>query len=113
MRHPTETVEANGEDYLIDAADATLLMADGAHLVGLSYGGLGDMFAAARSPAKTRSSALARSTRVMDPPRPSRAASARRQDPRHVHSRTSRRPMGAPVPVGGRNRPRRSAVGSD
>ncbi len=50
--------EANGEDYLADADDAALLMADGAHLVGHSYGGLGAMFAAARNPTKTRSLTL-------------------------------------------------------
>jgi pimeloyl-ACP methyl ester carboxylesterase len=49
---------ADGEDYLVDADDAAVLMADGAHLVGHSYGGLGAMFAAAGNPTGTRSLTL-------------------------------------------------------
>ena len=49
---------AVGEDFLRDADDITVLMGDGAHLVGHSYGGLGAMFAAARHPEATRSLTL-------------------------------------------------------
>jgi len=44
-----------GEDFLRDADDIAELMADGAHLVGHSYGGLGVLIAAARRPDATRS----------------------------------------------------------
>ena len=47
-----------GEDFLRDADDIADLMADGAHLVGHSYGGLGVMFAAARRPDATKSLTL-------------------------------------------------------
>ncbi|MGK2948831.1 MAG: alpha/beta fold hydrolase [Acidimicrobiales bacterium] len=50
--------EADGEDYLVDAADVEALMGDGAHLVAHSYGGLGAMFAAAHRPEATRSLTL-------------------------------------------------------
>lgn len=49
---------AEGEDFLRDAGDIVALMGDGAHLVGHSYGGLGALFAAARSPQTTLSLAL-------------------------------------------------------
>ena len=49
---------ADGEDFLRDADDIVELMADGAHLVGHSYGGLGVLFAAARRPEATLSIAL-------------------------------------------------------
>jgi pimeloyl-ACP methyl ester carboxylesterase len=49
---------ADGEDFLVDAADIADLMGDGAHLVGHSYGGLGAMFAAARRPEATKSLTL-------------------------------------------------------
>jgi pimeloyl-ACP methyl ester carboxylesterase len=48
----------SGEDFLVDAADITALMGDGAHLVGHSYGGLGAMYAAAVNPTATRSLTL-------------------------------------------------------
>lgn len=44
-----------GEDFLRDADDIVDLMADGAHLVGHSYGGLGVVLAAARRPEATLS----------------------------------------------------------
>ena len=44
---------ADGDDFLRDADDIAELMADGAHLVGHSYGGLGVLFAAARRPDAT------------------------------------------------------------
>jgi len=47
-----------GEDFLRDAEDIAELMGDGAHLVGHSYGGLGALVAAARSPDATLSLAL-------------------------------------------------------
>jgi pimeloyl-ACP methyl ester carboxylesterase len=49
---------AFGEDFLRDAEDIAVLMGDGAHLVGHSYGGLGVLFAAARRPEATLSLAL-------------------------------------------------------
>lgn len=49
---------AQGEDFLVDADDIAGLMGDGAHLVGHSYGGLGALFAAARSPEATLSLTL-------------------------------------------------------
>jgi pimeloyl-ACP methyl ester carboxylesterase len=49
---------ADGEDCLRDAEDIAELMADGAHLVGHSYGGLGALHAAARRPEATLSLAL-------------------------------------------------------
>jgi pimeloyl-ACP methyl ester carboxylesterase len=49
---------AGGEDFLRDAEDIAVLMGDGAHLVGHSYGGLGVLFAAARRPEATLSVAL-------------------------------------------------------
>ena len=49
---------AQGEDFLRDADDIADLMADGAHLVGHSYGGLGVIFAAARRPEATLSLTL-------------------------------------------------------
>ncbi len=49
---------AEGEDFLRDAEDIVVLMSDGAHLVGHSYGGLGVLFAAARRPEATRSLTL-------------------------------------------------------
>jgi pimeloyl-ACP methyl ester carboxylesterase len=50
--------KADGEDFLRDADDIAVLMGDGAHLVGHSYGGLGVLFAAALRPDATRSVAL-------------------------------------------------------
>jgi pimeloyl-ACP methyl ester carboxylesterase len=49
---------AEGEDFLHDAADVAELMADGAHLVGHSYGGLAVLFAAALRPEAARSIAV-------------------------------------------------------
>ena len=49
---------AEGEDYLRDADDIAVLMGDGAHLVGHSYGGLGVLLAAARRPEATWSLTL-------------------------------------------------------
>jgi pimeloyl-ACP methyl ester carboxylesterase len=49
------SASAVGEDFLADADDIIELMADGAHLVGHSYGGLGVMLAAARRPDATLS----------------------------------------------------------
>jgi pimeloyl-ACP methyl ester carboxylesterase len=49
---------APGEDFRRDAEDIAELMADGAHLVGHSYGGLGAMIAAARRPEATFSLTL-------------------------------------------------------
>jgi pimeloyl-ACP methyl ester carboxylesterase len=49
---------AVGEDSLRDAEDIGVLMGDGAHLVGHSYGGLGALFAAARRPEATLSLTL-------------------------------------------------------
>jgi pimeloyl-ACP methyl ester carboxylesterase len=46
---------ARGEDYLRDADDIAVLMGNGAHLVGHSYGGLGVLFAAALRPDATLS----------------------------------------------------------
>ena len=52
------SLAAAGEDFRRDAEDIAELMGDGAHLVGHSYGGLGVLFAAVRSPEATRSLAL-------------------------------------------------------
>jgi pimeloyl-ACP methyl ester carboxylesterase len=49
---------AEGEDFLRDSDDVAMVMGDGAHLVGHSYGGLGVLFAAARRPDATRSLTL-------------------------------------------------------
>ena len=49
---------AAGEDFLRDAEDIAVLMGDGAHLVGHSYGGLGVLFAAALRPETTLSITL-------------------------------------------------------
>jgi pimeloyl-ACP methyl ester carboxylesterase len=49
---------ADGEDFLVDAADIADLMGGGAHLVGHSYGGLGAMYAAANNPTATLSLTL-------------------------------------------------------
>jgi pimeloyl-ACP methyl ester carboxylesterase len=53
-RSPT----ADGEDFVRDADDVAELMADGAHLVGHSYGCLGAMIAAGRRPDATKSLVL-------------------------------------------------------
>lgn len=49
---------AQGEDFMRDADDIAELMADGAHLVGHSYGGLGALIAAAAVPEATLSLTL-------------------------------------------------------
>ena len=49
---------ADGEDFLRDADDVAELMADGAHLVGHSYGGLAVTIAAGRRPDATKSLVL-------------------------------------------------------
>jgi pimeloyl-ACP methyl ester carboxylesterase len=53
-RSPTAT----GEDFRRDAEDIQVLMGEGAHLVGHSYGGLGALHAAAQRPDATLSLAL-------------------------------------------------------
>jgi pimeloyl-ACP methyl ester carboxylesterase len=50
--------QADGEDFVQDAADIVELMGDGAHLVGHSYGGLGALLAAAMRPEATLSLTL-------------------------------------------------------
>jgi pimeloyl-ACP methyl ester carboxylesterase len=49
---------ATGEDFIADASDIGVLLGDGAHLVGHSYGGLGALLAAAQRPEATLSLTL-------------------------------------------------------
>jgi pimeloyl-ACP methyl ester carboxylesterase len=55
---PDLAQEAYRSDYEIDAQDVAELLADGAHLVGHSYGGVVAMLAAARRPQAVRSLTL-------------------------------------------------------